>query len=72
MRIYDQTRHLTVFGSETYDAIYDRIRYVVSLKSDITYIFSHYFAKIKVDSYDSLATKKDLICIMLQYSLNQF
>ena len=54
IRIYDRTRYLTLFGSEKYGAIYDRIRYLISLKSGITYIFSHYFAKIKVDSYDSL------------------
>ena len=30
----------------------------LSLKSGITYIFSHYFAKIKVDSYDSLPIGK--------------
>ena len=41
IRIYDETRYLTLSGSEKYDAIYDRIRYLVSLKSDITYIFSY-------------------------------
>ena len=49
IRIYDWSRYLTLFGSEKYDAIYDRIRYLISLKSGITYIFSHYFAKIKVE-----------------------
>ena len=29
-------------------------------KNGITYIFSHYFAKIKVDSYDSLSIEKIL------------
>ena len=60
IRIYDGTRYLTFFGSEKYDAIYNRIRYLVSLKSGITYIFSHYFAKMKVDSYDSLSIEKGL------------
>ena len=32
----------------------------ISLKSDITYIFSHYFTKIKVDSCDSLPIEKRL------------
>ena len=54
IRIYDWTRNLKLLGSEKYDAIYDGIRYFVSLKSGITHIFSHYFAKIKVDSYGSL------------------
>ena len=58
--IYDGTRYLTLFRSEKYEAIYNRIRYLISQKSGITYIFSHYFAKIKVDSYDSLPTEKRL------------
>ena len=60
IRIYDRTRYLTLFGSEKYEAIYNRIRCLISLKSAITYIFSHYFAKIKVDSYDSLPIEKIL------------
>ena len=60
IRTYDGTRYLTLFDSEKYDAIYNRIRYLISLKSGITFIFSHYFAKIKVDSYDSLPEEKIL------------
>ena len=56
--IYAGTRYLTLLGSENYDANYNRIRYLISLESSITYIFSHYFAKIKVDSYDSLTIEK--------------
>ena len=58
VRIYDGTRYLTVFDSEKYGTIYDRIRCLISLKSGITYVFSHYFAKIKVDSYESLSIEK--------------
>ena len=39
-RVYDGTRYLTLFGSEKYDAIYNRIRYLISLKSGITYFLS--------------------------------
>ena len=60
IRIYDETRYLTFFGTENYDAIYNRIRYLIRPKSNITYIFSHNFAKIKVDSYDSLPIEKIL------------
>ena len=56
--MYDGTRYLTLLGSEKYDAIYNRIRYLINLKSSITYIFSHYFAKIKVDIYHSLPVEK--------------
>ena len=46
IRIYDETKYLTLFDTKKYDAIYGRIRYFISLKSSITYIFSHYFANI--------------------------
>ena len=61
IRIYDGTRYLTLFGSEKYDAKYNRIRYLINLKSGIKYIFSHYFTKIKIDSYDYLPLEKRLI-----------
>ena len=57
IRIYDGTRYLTLFGSGKY-AFYNRIRYLVSLKSGITYIFSHYFTKMSIDYYDSLTIEK--------------
>ena len=47
-RIYDGTRYLTLFGSERYDAIYGIIRYLISLKNSITYIFSNYLRKSKL------------------------
>ena len=60
IRIYDGTRYLTLFDTKMYDAVYDKIRYFVSLKSSITYIFYDHFSKIKVDSYDSLPILKTL------------
>ena len=59
IRIYDGATYLTLFGTEKYDAIYGRIIYFISLKSSITYIFSHCFAKIKVYFY-SLPIEKTL------------
>ena len=41
-----------------YDSIYDRIRYLESVKSRIRYIIFHNYAKIKIDSYDSLPLEK--------------
>ena len=58
--IYDGTRYLTLFGTKKYDAIYDKIRYLISIKISITFIISQYFAKTKVDSYDPLPTEKTL------------
>ena len=50
IKIYDGSKYLVVLGPEKCDAIYNKI---ISLKSSIRYIFSHYFANIKVDTYDS-------------------
>ena len=43
-----------------YDAIYDRIRYLIGLKSGTTYVFSYRYAKIKIDSDDYLPQEKTL------------
>ena len=45
IRVYDETRYLVLFGREKYDSIYNRIRCLVSVKSGITYIISHNYAK---------------------------
>ena len=58
IKIYDGSKYLVLLGPEKCNAIYDRIRYVISLKSRITYIFSQYFAKIKVDADDFLPIEK--------------
>ena len=74
IRIYDGTKYFVLLGPEKYVDIYNRIRYPVSLESCITYIFSHYFAKIKVDSYDSLPIEKRLplhVIIVIKSVLNK-
>ena len=48
--VYDGTKYLVLLGSEKYDSIYDRIRYLISVKNGATYIISHNYATIKVDS----------------------
>ena len=53
-------RYLILIGPEKYDAICNRIRYFISQKSDITYVVSDNYAKIKINSYDSLALEKSL------------
>ena len=60
IRIYDESRYIILFGKKKYGALYNKITYLVSIKSGITYIISHYFAKIKVDSYESLPIEKTL------------
>ena len=46
--VYDRTRYFVLFGGKKYDFIYNRIRYPIGVKSGITYVFSHHYAKIKV------------------------
>ena len=75
IRIYDRTTYLVLVGPEKYDASCNRIRYLMSLKSPIIYISSHYFSKIKVDSYDSLPIEKILtlhnVIILIKSVLNK-
>ena len=60
IRVYDGTRYLVLFGSEKYDSIYDRIIYLINVKSGITYIISYNYAAIKVDTYDSFPLEKTM------------
>ena len=39
IRIYDVTRYLVLFGLEKYDAIYNRIRYLISQKVVLPVLF---------------------------------
>ena len=54
--------YLKLFGREKkkHDVIYNRIRYLISQKSGITYVISHNYARIKVDSYDCLPLEKTM------------
>ena len=45
IRIYDGTRYLVLFGPEKYYAIYNRIRFLISVKGSITYFFLKLFCK---------------------------
>ena len=59
--IYDRVIYLELFGPESYDAIYNITRYRISEKSGIADIINHNFARIRIDSYNSLSLKKHLI-----------
>ena len=58
IKIYDETRYLVLLGPERFDAIYDRIRYLISAKSGITYSIRHNFSRIGIDSYNSFIYRK--------------
>ena len=60
IRGYDGTRYLVLFGAEKCDFIYNMIRYLIGVESDITYSISQNLAKIKVVLCDSLLLVKTL------------
>ena len=60
IRLCDGTRFLVLLVIAKYDSIYDKIRYIISVKSGSTYVFSHNYASIKVNSYDSLPLEKTM------------
>ena len=72
MRFYDRTIYLKLFELGSYHELLHRIRYLVVVKSGITYVISHNYAKIKVDSYDSLPLEKHWLSIIFLYSLSEF
>ena len=47
-RIYDETKYLVLLGPEKYDAIFKRTRYLLSIKSGITDVFSQYYVKSRL------------------------
>ena len=54
IRVYDGTRYLVLFRPEESDAIYNRIRYLISQKAGNSYLFSHNYILIEIDSHDFL------------------
>ena len=73
-KIKNGTRYLVLFGLEIYGEIYDWIESILSEESDISYIISQNFAKIKVNSYDSLSPEKamtfDNVIILIKSVFN--
>ena len=64
IRVYDEKRYLLLFGSGEYDSIYNRIRYLISIKRGITYVVSQNYATVKshiVDLYNSLPLEKTIL-----------
>ena len=52
-KIFDGTKSLASCRSEKY-AIFNRVRYLIRLKSYILYVVSHNYGKIKIDSGNDL------------------
>ena len=60
IKIYDKISYLVLFALERYNAIDDRINYLISEKSGVTYNINHNFARIRIDSCNSLPIEKAL------------
>ena len=56
--VCDGTRYLVLIGRKKYDTIFNKIRYLIEVKRGITYVIFHNYARIKVDSSDSLPLEK--------------
>ena len=68
----DETRYLVLFGLDIYDSNCNRIRCLINQKSGVTYVFSYFYAKIKVDSYDSLSIEKTLALLNVIIHIKSF
>ena len=60
IKIQDGTRYLVLFSTGCYDAIDNRIRYLISEKTAITDTINHNFARTRIDLYNSLTIEKIL------------
>ena len=60
IRVYDRTRYLVLFDPEKHKVFYNEIRYLISQRSAITSVSSYKYAKIKIDSLNSLHLQKKL------------
>ena len=75
LRSFDGTRYLTFFGTEVYDAIYNRIGYLISLESSITYVFLTILRKLKLIAMILLPIEKILtlynVIILIKSVINK-
>ena len=60
IKIYNGIRYLVLFGSWWYDKSFDNIKYLMSEKSGIADSINRNFARIRIDSYNSLFIEKTL------------
>ena len=58
IKIHDEIRYLVLFDCSWCDKICDRIKYIISEKSGFTDNINHNFARIRIDSYNSLPNEK--------------
>ena len=65
IKFYDGNRYLVLLGDEEYESIYNRIRDLIGVKSDIRNVISPNYARIEFDLYNSSYKKKHWLFILL-------
>ena len=58
--VYNGTKNFVLFSRGKYYAIFNRIRYVIWFRSEITYVDFFNYSKIKIDSDDDLPPEKSI------------
>ena len=71
IRIYDGTRYLTLCGSEKYDVIYNKIRYLTSLKAVPHILFLTILRKSNLILMILYLQKKCYVIILVKSILNR-
>ena len=65
IKSYDVIRYLVVLDQNWLDKICNSIKYLISKENSIADSINHKFARIRIDSYNSLLIAKILTFIML-------
>ena len=63
IKIYDGIRYLVILDRNWLDKICDSVKYLISEKGGITDIINHNFARIRIDSYNSLPVQHCVIML---------
>ena len=76
IKYYDGTKYLiALFSFQKYNAIFNRMRYFLSLESDISYVVFYDYEKAKIYSDDDLPLEETLIMynavILIQLVFNK-
>ena len=71
IKIYEEIRYLISIGSELYDLIYNRIRYLIREK--VGNSINHNFTRIRIDSYNLLPIEKTFhnVIILIKSFVNK-
>ena len=58
-KLYENTYENILMYVISYKTVSSGVRYLISDKSGVTYSINHNFARVKIDSYNSLPKKKN-------------